>query len=133
MIIQTDTINLFFKEILTLINKVSEQVEGVNETIKEKNRQFESKVEIPAVVQEKIETLRMSDLTSVVRAYMPKNANAVAACYSKPKDAYRLTLTFLNGKEILPKEENKLIVITAEFMSREIENLFDNRSVIILK
>lgn len=131
--IQMDTISRLLEEATALINQASEQVEGWNETIKEKNRQFESTEKLPPIVQEKIETLKMSDLTAVVRAHKPKNATAVAAYFSKTKNAYQITLTFLKEREILPEEENKLIVISAEFISREIENLFDNRSVIILK
>lgn len=131
--IQLDPISRILVEATSLINQASEQVEEWSETIKEKNRQFESADNLPPIVKEKIETLRMSDLTEVVRAHMPKNATAVGAYYSKTKEAYQITLTFLKEREILPEEGNKLIVITAEFISREIENLFSNKSVIILK
>lgn len=131
--IQMDFLNRFLMEVTEFINQASEQVEGWSETIKEKNRQFESTEKLPPIVQEQIETLRMPDLTAVVRAHMPKNATAVAAYYSKTKSAYQITLTFLKEREILPEEENKLIVISSELISREIENLFADRTVIILK
>lgn len=131
--IQINLIEELLKEATSLINKASDSIEEWTDTIKSSSNPETNIVKLPSIVEEIIETLRMSDLTTVVRAHMPKNANAVAAYYSKTKNAYRITLTYLKEREILPKEENKVIVITSEFISREIENLFENRSVIILK
>lgn len=124
---------LIFKNVTALLDDASGKIEEWTETVKEKTDALEVSTKLPPIVQEQIEMLRMSDLKAVIRAHMPKNANAVATNFTKTKTANRLTLTYLKDREILPIEENKLIVVTGEFVSREVESLFNDKSVVILQ
>ena len=133
MIMANKELEIFFEELADLLDKATDKLNGWTETIKEKTDELEASAKYPALVKEHIELLRMQDLKMAIRAHMPKNANAVAACFNKTKTANRITLTYLKDRDILPIEENKLIVVEAEFVSREVENLFSDNSVIILK
>lgn len=124
---------ILFKEVTDVLDKATENVKGWTEIIKEKTAALDVSTEYPSLVEQKIELLRMADLTKIIKAYMPKSANAVAAYFNKGKTANRITLTYLKDRNILPIEVNKLIVVESEFVSREVENLFIDNSVALLK
>ena len=113
-------------------NNLAEKLENFNEKMASKISD-NSKEALPNVVQEKVEILKLEQIKEVTNAHRPHGANELAAYYAKGKDSYLLFLTFLNDRKMLPTDQNKLIVIESEAVSREVENLMSENKVVIIK
>lgn len=81
-----------------------------------------------------IQFLTKDNLVETAKKYMVANATGVAAKLDKDKRNYFVNLAYVNDqKELLPAKENNYVIITAEGVSREIEELFTNNDLVILK
>lgn len=119
-----------FEKATEMINTTAEKIEKFNEKLSSKNVDNQ---QLPPTVNEKIEFLKMDNIRSIAKAHRPVAANEVVAYFVKKPDFYLIILTYSKDRSILPNESNKMLFIEAEGISREVENLFINDKVIILK
>ena len=84
------------------------------------------------VVMEEVDVLDKDLLVSIAKKYMVEEANQVAAYKTLKEDDTIIYLTYCRNRERLPKEKNKLVIITAEAVNKATKELFKESDLIIL-
>lgn len=84
------------------------------------------------VVSYKEEFLKQDRLVEIARTHIVPNSNQIVAVMKKAENSTIIYLAYCKDKELLPECDNIYIVIEAEGINREIENLFGNEELIIL-
>ena len=113
-------------------NDWAEKLEQINEKMASKISD-KAPEKLPEIVQEKVEILKLDQIKQVANAYLPSESNGLAAYYVKSKDSYMLFMLYLKDRQVLPNDQNKLIVVESEALSREVENLLEENKVVIIK
>lgn len=84
------------------------------------------------VVFKEVEFLTKEILTDIAKENKVHNSNACAVYRVKKEDgSFHVLLTYLNGRDVLPAEQNCNVFIQAEGMSKEIKEIFGNKDCII--
>ena len=81
----------------------------------------------------KLPLLDKNKLVEIVRENMVIGAKEVAVYKSTTEKAYIVYLAYTCNKELLSIEKNKYIIIEAQSLSADVENLFNGERMIILK
>lgn len=78
--------------------------------------------------------LKKDDLVKIARENIVAGSNQVlAAINTKQKSAYYVYLAYACNREMIPQEENTYVIIKAEALAKDVENLFGGKELIILK
>ncbi|HBJ77322.1 MAG TPA: hypothetical protein DDY68_06085 [Porphyromonadaceae bacterium] len=80
-----------------------------------------------------VEELDMATIIAFIKEYMVEKSNEVVALKTKQEEGYYLYLAYSKDRDLLPKEENKYLIIKAKTLSKEVEELFVNSECVILK
>lgn len=80
----------------------------------------------------KEEFLKLDRLVEIAKANIVPNSNQIAAILKKGDNSTIIYLAYCKDKELLPEKDNNYVIIEAEGINREIENLFGDNELIIL-
>ena len=103
-----------------------------NEYLTQLKDYVESILKAKDVKYEKIETLTLPDLKSLIKLYMVKGSDGVAAFIKRESDKSFLYLAFCKDRDFLPETENCYIIIEAQKLGKDVEELFAESDLIIL-
>lgn len=80
------------------------------------------------------ELLKRADLVKIARENIVAGSNQVLAAINKEeKSAYYVYMAYARDREMIPQEKNTYVIIKAEALAKDIEDLFDGKELIILK
>ena len=85
------------------------------------------------VVSEKKEFINKDALIALAKANVAEGANGICALLKKSESNYIIWLANIKDNDFLPTEKNKFVKIETEALSRDVETLFENTELIILK
>lgn len=100
------------------IPKLKEFVEDI---LKSKNVKYES-----------VDVLSKSDLISLIRLNRVNGSNGVAAFKQQKDEKMFVYLAYCKDRDLLPEETNCYIVIEANFLNDDVNELFNESDLIIL-
>ena len=80
-----------------------------------------------------VEVLDMQTLVTVAKQYVTANSNEVAAIRVKQDDGYFIYLAYSKDHQLLPIASNKYVIIKANTLADDVEELFKESELIILK
>lgn len=85
------------------------------------------------IIVEDIEVLNKDLLIKLATKYKVEGSSEVAVYKVETDDSYILYLAYTKDKELLDETINNYIVINSGAISRDVEKLFENHKLIILK
>ena len=85
------------------------------------------------VKSESFDILTKEDLINIARKYMVSGCDSVAAFRQAESSEIFIHLTYCTEKELLPEENNCYVIIQAKSLDNEINDLFNESDLIILK
>lgn len=80
-----------------------------------------------------VEVLDMQTLVGMAKKYIVPKSNEIVAIKVKQEDGYFIYLAYSKDRELLPAAENKYVIIKAQSLAKEVEDLFAESELIILK
>lgn len=80
-----------------------------------------------------VDMLDMSTLVSFAKKYIVQNSNEIVAMKVKQDDSCFIYLAYSKDRQLLPTTDNKYIIIKAQTLSKEVEELFVESELVILK
>lgn len=80
-----------------------------------------------------MEILNKAKLVQTLKEEMVAGSDEVAAFLRKGKEKNYLYTAYLKNKELIPVENNKYFIFVADFIARDLESLFDNNELIVLR
>ena len=81
---------------------------------------------------EEVETVDVKTIAKFAKKYMVNGSNNVAVCKQHYLDGYYLYLAYAKDKELLPIKENAYVIIKAQTLTKDVEDLFGDSSVVII-
>lgn len=84
------------------------------------------------VIPIEVDYLTKDKVIDTIKENKVPNADEVAVLLRKDKKKIYLYTGFLKDNELMPVEENKYIIFTADAIARDLESLFDNNELIVL-
>ena len=82
---------------------------------------------------ETFETLNKERLVEVAKKYVVEGADGIAAYVLEKEDTVFVYLANVKGRDLLPKEDNKYVIIKADCIKNDVRALFDDNKLIILQ
>ena len=82
---------------------------------------------------QEFELLNSSKLITIAKENKVEGANEVYAWKKQGKQNYFVYLAYGKDQEMLEQDNNKFIVLKADGLSRDLENLFEESELVILK
>jgi hypothetical protein len=92
----------------------------------------ESMSNVHKIVKEK-DLLKKDDLVEAARENIVSGSDGVCAMLKKTDSKVFVFLAYLKDKELLPSDTNTYVILKAEAIARDVEVLFSNNELIILK
>lgn len=80
-----------------------------------------------------VETLDLQTFVGFAKKYIVKKSNEIVAVKVKQNDTFLIYLAYSFDRQLLPVSENRFVIIKAKTLSKEVENLFAESEVVILK
>lgn len=80
-----------------------------------------------------VDILDMATLVSMAKKYIVANSNEIVAMKVKQTDGYFIYLAYSKDRKLLPTTDNKYVIIKAQTLAKEVENLFAESELLILK
>lgn len=80
-----------------------------------------------------LETLDLQTLVGFAKKYIVKKSNEIVAVKVKQNDGFLIYLAYSFDRQLLPVSENRYVIIKTKTLSKEVENLFAESDVVILK
>lgn len=80
-----------------------------------------------------VDMLDLPTLVAFAKKYKVSNSNEIVAMKVKQQDGYFIYLTYSRDRQLLPITDNKYIIIKAQSLVKEVEDLFTESELIILK
>lgn len=110
-------------------------IETVSETIKNTIKKFSEgfKKENQNIISESIENLNKTNLVEIATKYKVEGSTEVAAYKVATDDEYIIYLAYTNNRELLDAEVNNYIIIRTQSLTRDVEKLFSDDKLILLK
>ena len=85
------------------------------------------------VTCQEFELLNSSKLITIAKENKVEGANEVYAWKKQGKQNYFVYLAYGKDQEMFEQDKNKFLVLKAEGLSRDLENLFEESELVILK
>lgn len=82
---------------------------------------------------QEVDQLDMPTLIGFAKKYIVPNSNEVVAIKKHSADCTYVYLSYSKDRQLLPKKDNKYLIIKANSLSKEVTELFANSHVVILK
>lgn len=77
--------------------------------------------------------LDMPTLVKIARQYIVPKSNETIALKVQQSDCYFIYLAYSKDRQLLPTSDNKYVIIKAETLAKEVDDLFTKSELIILK
>lgn len=77
--------------------------------------------------------LDMPTLVQIARQYIVPKSNETIALKVQQSDCYFIYLAYSKDRQLLPTSDNKYVIIKAETLAKEVDDLFTKSELIILK
>ncbi len=84
-------------------------------------------------VGKEVEVLDMNTLVEFSKKYIVANCNEIVAINTMKDGESYVYLAYSKDRNLLPIENNKYLIIKAKSLSKEVESLFEESSLVILK
>ena len=84
-------------------------------------------------VGKEVEVLDMNTLVEFSKKYIVANCNVIVAINTMKDGESYVYLAYSKDRNLLPIENNKYLIIKAKSLSKEVESLFEESSLVILK
>lgn len=84
-------------------------------------------------VGKEMEVLDMNTLVEFSKKYIVANCNEIVAINTMKDGESYVYLAYSKDRNLLPIENNKYLIIKAKSLSKEVESLFEESSLVILK
>ena len=120
----------------TLLENIQERiVDGVNEAVKNMYEKFCNMFQRKNahIITESVETLNKEKLIDISTKYIVEGSTEVAAYKVDTEEDYIIYLAYTNNRELLDEAVNNYVIIKAQALARDVEKLFDNHELILLK
>ena len=85
------------------------------------------------VFGEAVDVLQKSDMVTFAKRYMVYGANEVVAIHKKEQDGDVVYLSYSKDRELMPEKQNHFVILKANALSEELQNLFRESEIIVLK
>lgn len=85
------------------------------------------------VFGKEVDELDMTTLVNFAKRYIVSNSNEIVALKSVQNDGVFIYLTYAKDKQLLPISSNKYLVIKAKSLAIDVEELFVESELVILK
>ena len=122
-------IKILVKNVGTVLTKIKEEyVPLLDELIK--NLTGETK---GIAFGKTTELLDMKTLVSMAKQYVTPNSNEIVALRTKEDDGYIIYLAYSKDRQLLPTEDNNYLIIKADALDKDVEALFEESELVILK
>lgn len=82
---------------------------------------------------EEVELLDMARLVGFAKEHIVKNSNEIVVMRVKEDACCYIYLAYSRDRELLPSDSNRYLIIKARALSPEVDNLFKDSELIILK
>ncbi len=80
-----------------------------------------------------VEVLDMQTLVGMAKKYIVPKSNEIVAIKVKQEDGCFIYLAYSRDRELLPAAENKYVIIKAQSLAKDVEDLFAESELVILK
>lgn len=80
-----------------------------------------------------LDVLDMQTLVTLAKKYIVSDSNEIVAVKTKQEDGYFIYLAYSKDRKLLPIANNKYLIIKAQALEKEVEDLFAESELIILK
>ena len=80
-----------------------------------------------------VDVLDMQALVSFAKNYIVSESNEIVAMKTKQEDGYFIYLAYSKDRKLLPVANNKYLIIKAQALAKEVEDMFAESELIILK
>lgn len=77
--------------------------------------------------------LDMPTLVSFAKKYIVPKSNEIVAMKVKQADCYYVYLAYSKDRQLLPTTDNKYVIIKAQTLAKEVEDIFAESELVILK
>lgn len=84
-------------------------------------------------VGKEVDELDMETLIDFAKKYIVPNSNEIVAINTRKEDEFFIYLAYSKDRQLLKIEDNKYLIIKAKSLSKEVEQLFEESGLIILK
>lgn len=84
------------------------------------------------VKYESVDVLTKPDMVSLIRLYRVNGSNGAAAFKQQKNEKMLVYFAYCKDRELLPEEENCYLVIEANTLDKDVEELFKESDLIIL-
>lgn len=84
-------------------------------------------------VGKEVDELDMETLIDFAKKYIVPNSNEIVAINTRKEDEFFIYLAYSKDRQLLKIEDNKCLIIKAKSLSKEVEQLFEESGLIILK
>ena len=80
-----------------------------------------------------VDVLDMPTLVDFAKKYIVKSSNETVAMKVMQDDCYFIYLAYSKDRQLLPTQDNKYVIIKAQTLAKEVEELFAESELVILK
>ena len=80
-----------------------------------------------------VELLEFSALVSFAKEHIVEGSNEIVVTRTKEQDATFIYMAYAHDRELLPKQDNRYLIIKATKLADDVEALFKESELIILK
>ena len=80
-----------------------------------------------------VELLDLATLVGFAKEHIVKNSNEIVVMRVKEETCYYIYLAYSRDRELLPSDTNRYLIIKAQALAPEVDNLFKDSELIILK
>jgi len=80
-----------------------------------------------------VELLDLATLVGFAKEHIVKNSNEIVVMRVNEEACSYIYLAYSRDRELLPSEDNRYLIIKAQALSTEVNNLFKDSELIILK
>lgn len=82
---------------------------------------------------DEVDVLEMKSLIEFAKKYIVPNSNEIVAIKINEPDGYYVYMAYSNNRQLLPVVDNRYLIIKAGKLAKEVEELFANSNLVILK
>jgi len=115
-----------------LIEKVKMEYGPIIDSILSQVQEFKEELGLN-IFGEEVDVLTLEQIRQTAKTYLVSGANQVVALRQEEDESIFVYLTYAINKELLPKEQNKYVILKANKLDNEVAALFNESELIILK